>query len=95
MMHVVAYENSKVEIDMIAPTPELPDETPIDQVELPSRIRKVLLAEGLKTVGMVRETSDEMLMSFQDLGKGSVVHLRQTLGLASAEGVRQAGNKQA
>ena len=73
---------------MFDPTPESPDDTLISDVEFPSRIRNVLIAEGLKTVGEVRETSDETLLSFQDLGKGSVTHLRETLGLPSTDGVR-------
>jgi DNA-directed RNA polymerase alpha subunit len=75
------------------PTPELPDDTPISDVEFPARIRNVLAAAGLKTVGEVRETSDEILLSFQDLGKGSVAHLRETLGLPSTDGVRPLGKK--
>jgi DNA-directed RNA polymerase alpha subunit len=78
---------------MLDPTPELPDDTPISDVEFPARIRNVLAAAGLKTVGEVRETSDEILLSFQDLGKGSVAHLRETLGLPSTDGVRPLGKK--
>jgi DNA-directed RNA polymerase alpha subunit len=74
--------------DLLDPTPELPDDTLISDVEFPARIRTVLAAAGLKTVGEVRETSDETLLSFQDLGQGSVAHLRETLGLASTDGVR-------
>jgi DNA-directed RNA polymerase alpha subunit len=77
------------------PTPELPDDTPLDSVELPTRIRNVLAAEGLKTVGDIREASDAMLLSLQDLGKGSVAHLRETLGLRSTDGVRPFGKKPA
>jgi hypothetical protein len=44
---------------------------------------------ALETV--VRETSDEILLSFQDLGKASVAHLRETLGLPSCDGVRPLG----
>ena len=73
---------------MLDPTPELPDDTPIDRVRFPARIQNVLVAAGLKTVGEVRETSDEALLSFQDFGKGSVAHLRETLGLPSTDGVR-------
>src|ERR1700730_11425944 len=73
---------------MIEPTPELPDDTQLDNVELPARIRNVLTAAGLKTVGEVREISDETLLSFQDLGTASVAHLRETLGLPSSDGVR-------
>jgi DNA-directed RNA polymerase alpha subunit len=73
---------------LVDPTPELPDETPIDRVRFPTRIHNVLAAAGLKTVGEVRETADETLLSFQDLGPGSVTHLRETLGLPSTDGVR-------
>jgi DNA-directed RNA polymerase alpha subunit len=73
---------------MLQPTPELPDDTPLYNVELPVRVRNVLTAAGLNNVGDVREISDETLLSFQDLGKGSLTHLRETLGLPSTEGVR-------
>jgi DNA-directed RNA polymerase alpha subunit len=78
---------------MLDPTPELPDDTPISDVEFPARIRNALAAAGLKTVGEVRETSDEILLSLQDLGKGSVAYLRETLGLPSTDGVRPLGKK--
>jgi DNA-directed RNA polymerase alpha subunit len=78
---------------LLDPTPELPDDTPISGVELPARIRNVLAAAGMETVGDVREISDETLLSFQDLGKGSLVLLRETLGLPSTEGVRPLGGK--
>jgi DNA-directed RNA polymerase alpha subunit len=65
---------------MLDPTPELPNDTPIDRVRFPARIQNVLVAAGLKTVGEVRETSDETLLSFQDFGKGSVARLRETQG---------------
>jgi DNA-directed RNA polymerase alpha subunit len=53
---------------MLDPRLELPDDTPIENIRLPSRIRNVLAAAGLKTVGEVRETTDATLLSFQDLG---------------------------
>jgi DNA-directed RNA polymerase alpha subunit len=73
---------------MLNPTPELPDDTLIGEVELSARIRNVLEAAGLKTVGEVREISDKTLLSFNDFGKVSVAHLRETLGLPSTDGVR-------
>ena len=79
--------------NMLDPTPELPDDTPLDNVELPARVRTVLVAAGLRTVGEVREISDETLLSFQDLGKTSVAHLRETLGLPSTDGVRPLSKK--
>ena len=78
---------------ILEPTPELPDDTLIGDVEFPTRIRTVLASAGLKTVGEVREASDEVLLSFQDFGKASVAHLRETLGLASTDGVRPSGKK--
>jgi hypothetical protein len=36
-----------------------------------------------QTVGEVRKTSDKTLLSLQDLGLGSVAHLRETLGSRS------------
>jgi DNA-directed RNA polymerase alpha subunit len=78
---------------MLDPTPELPDDTLISQVQFPTRILNALAAAGLRTVGKVREASDEMLMSLPDLGRGSVSHLRETLGLPSCDGVRSLGKK--
>jgi DNA-directed RNA polymerase alpha subunit len=79
-------EGEMSERHMLDPTPELPNDTPIDRVRFPARIQNVLVAAGLKTVGEIRETSDETLLSFQDFGKGSVAHLRETLG---AEGEKR------
>jgi len=78
---------------MLEPTPELPDDTLISDVDFPARIRNVLAVAGLKTVGEVREISDDTLLSFQDFGKGSVALLRETLGLPSCDGVRPLGKK--
>ena len=75
------------------PTPELPDDTPIDHVRFSTRVRNVLTTAGVKTVGEIREASDATLLSLQDLGKGSVAHLRETLGLPSTDGVRPLGKK--
>jgi DNA-directed RNA polymerase alpha subunit len=63
------------------PTPELPDDTPLEQVHFSTRIQNALEFGGLKTAGDVRAASDEVLLSFQNLGHGSVRHLRETLGL--------------
>jgi len=81
------------EPNQIDPTLWLPDDTPISDVELPARIRNALVAAGLETVGEVRETADETLLSFQDLGKSSVTHIRKTLGLPSTNGVRPPGKE--
>jgi len=74
------------------PTPELPDDTPIDHVRFSTRIRNVLRAAGIQTVSEVRKTSDKALLSLQDIGQGSVTHLRETLG---RDGVRPLGKKPA
>lgn len=53
----------------LSPTPELPDDTPIDHVRFATRIRNVLNAAGDKTVGEVRKTSDKRLLSFKARGQ--------------------------
>ena len=77
----------------LEPTPELPDDTPIREVQFPTRIKNALFAAGLKTVGEVREMSDEALLALPDFGQASVTHLRKTLGLPSTDGVRPLGKK--
>jgi DNA-directed RNA polymerase alpha subunit len=72
---------------MLFPAPELPDNTPIDNVRFSTRIRNAVTAAGWRTVGEIREASDATLLGLQDLGKGSVAHLRGTLGLPSKDGV--------
>jgi DNA-directed RNA polymerase alpha subunit len=79
----------------LEPTPELPDDTSIRELRFPERIKDALFAAGLKTVGEVREMSDEALLNLPDFGKVSVAHLRETLGLPSTEGVRPLGKKPA
>ena len=73
---------------MLYPAPELPDDTAIDNVRFSTRIRNAVTAAGWKTVGEIREASEATLLSLQDLGKSSVTHLRETLGLPSKDGVR-------
>lgn len=86
-------EREAAEGPMLYPAPELPDDTPLDKVKFSTRIRKAISAAGWRTVGEIREASDETLLSLQDLGKGSVSHLRETLGLRSTDGVRAGGSK--
>ena len=64
---------------MLDPSADLPDETPIRGVRLPTRISNALLNAGLSTLGEIRESSDATLLSFQDLGGGSVRWLRERL----------------
>jgi DNA-directed RNA polymerase alpha subunit len=61
---------------LVDPTPELPDDTLIENVRFATRVRNVLAAAGPKTVGEIRETADETLLSFSGLGKSSVSRLR-------------------
>ena len=69
------------------PAPEFPDATPIAHIRFPSRIRNVLVAEGLTTVGEVRDASDAMLLTLQNFGHASVAYLRQTLGRRDTSGL--------
>ena len=64
---------------MLDPSADLPDETPITAVRLPTRISNALSNAGLRTLGEVRDSSDAALLSFQDLGGGSVRWLRERL----------------
>jgi DNA-directed RNA polymerase alpha subunit len=80
---------------MLYPAPELPDDTLIGQVRFSTRVRNALNAAGMKTIGEVRETSDDNLLSLQDLGPSSISYLRETLGLPSTDGVRPMGKKPA
>ena len=52
---------------------------------------KALNAQGMKTIGEIREASDAQMLSLPDLGKGSVAYLRQTLGPTSTTGLRPKG----
>jgi hypothetical protein len=73
---------------MIDPSPELPDESSIANVELPPKVQQALIAAGLRTVGEVREAPDATILQIQDLDETSLVLLRKTLGLPSSMGVR-------
>jgi DNA-directed RNA polymerase alpha subunit len=75
-------------VSELEPTPELPDKTPLREVGFPTRIKNALFAAGLKTVGEVRDMSDEALLSLPEFGKSSVAHLRETLGLPPERGGR-------
>ena len=73
---------------MLYPAVELADDTLVENVRFSTRIRNALTAGGLKTVGEIREASDAALLGLQNLGKASVTHLHETLGLPSTDGVR-------
>jgi DNA-directed RNA polymerase alpha subunit len=78
---------------MLYPAPELPDDTLVEEVRFSTRIRNALNAAGMKTIGEVRETSDDNLLSLQDLGPSSISYLREALGLPSTDGVRPLDKK--
>jgi DNA-directed RNA polymerase alpha subunit len=56
------------------PTPELSDDTPIEDVRFSARIRRALIAAGIMTVGEIREASDKTLLipnpGSRDSGRG-------------------------
>jgi DNA-directed RNA polymerase alpha subunit len=74
--------NQIVENHLIVPTPDLPDEMPIEKLRFTTRVQRALSVEGVKTVGEIREKSDQELLSFQNLGRRSVAYLRVALGQA-------------
>src|SRR6266850_3986475 len=53
---------------MLYPAPELPDDTPIENVRFSTRVRNALITAGLKTVGEIREASDAMLFRISERG---------------------------
>ncbi len=65
---------------MLDLVPDLPDDTPIEIIRIPTRIRNAAAYAGLNTIGEVRAASDEDLLSIPDLGHGSVKWLRDRLG---------------
>jgi DNA-directed RNA polymerase alpha subunit len=69
---------------MIKPSPDLPDETLLQDLNLPTRIQNALVAGGLRTVGEVRKTSSSDLLTFQGVGKNSITVIRELLGQHSA-----------
>jgi DNA-directed RNA polymerase alpha subunit len=74
---------------VVYPGLRLPDETPIENVRFSTRIANALNSAGVKMVGEVRQASDATLLSFQNLGPGSVARLRETLGpAAQSEGLK-------
>jgi len=74
---------------MLYPAPGLPDETLIENVRFSTRIANALSAAGLKAIGEVRQASDATLLTFQDLGPGSVARLRETLGQRQSRALKK------
>lgn len=62
--------------------PNLPDDTLIQMVRLPTRIRNAMAYAGIRTIGELRETTDESLVSIPNLGPGSIEWLRKRVGRA-------------
>ena len=59
--------------------PNLPDDTLPEMVRISTGIRNAVRLAGLKTIGELRETTDETLASLPDLGRGSINWLRVRL----------------
>jgi hypothetical protein len=56
----------------LEPTPELPDDMAIREVRFPTLIKAALFAARLKTVGEVREISDQALLSLPDFERSPI-----------------------
>ena len=63
------------------PSFDLPNHTRLEDVDLPTRIRKALALNGVQTVGELREMRGTTLLTFQDFGHRSIAYLRERLGL--------------
>ena len=68
MRTMLLYPSSAISVDV-----------PIEQIRLPWNIRRTLAATGLKTVGDVRKSTNELLLR-SGLDRGIVDHIRATLG---------------
>ena len=64
---------------LLYPSSEIPDDAPIEQIRLPLNIRRTLAGTGLKTVGDVRKSTNELLLR-SGLDRGIVDYIRATLG---------------
>jgi hypothetical protein len=64
---------------LLYPSSSIPDDAPIEQIRLPWNIRRTLAGTGLKTVGDVRKSTNELLLRL-GLDRGVVDHIRATLG---------------
>ena len=64
---------------LLYPSSEIPDDAPIEQIRLPLNIRRTLAGTGLKTVGDVRKSTNELLHGL-GLDHGVVDYIRATLG---------------
>jgi hypothetical protein len=60
--------------------PDLPDDTLVEMVRIPTRIRNAIKFAGLKTIGEIRETTDATFASIPKLGPSSVKWLRERVG---------------
>jgi DNA-directed RNA polymerase alpha subunit len=65
---------------MFDPVPNLPDDTLIEMVRFSPIIRKSLNVAGFKTIGEIREMSDDELRTMRGVGTDLLAYLRRTLG---------------
>jgi DNA-directed RNA polymerase alpha subunit len=66
---------------MLDPTPELPDDTALSNVRMPSRVRNALERAGIKSIGDLRSVSYKDLSRKRYIGLGSLAFLRRMLGV--------------
>ena len=82
---VTALKRRSTELIFSSGEMGLPDDTPLERVQLSSRIQNALKIEGLRTIGEVRAAPDVLLLSFRNLSWCSLRQLRETLGLKAKE----------
>lgn len=59
---------------MLAPTPDLPDDTPLSGLLLATRLVNVFREADFTTVGKVRNSSDRTLLSLRDMAAHQKEH---------------------
>ena len=65
---------------LLDPAPDLPDDTEINRIQLPTRIRTVLNKAGFKTIGEIRQSSDADLLRLRHSGPALIAFLRKAFG---------------
>jgi hypothetical protein len=70
---------SSDQLAMLDPSTDLPEDTPVETVRFPTRIIDAL-SYAVRTIGEIRESSDETLAGLPDSRRGSIRWLREKIG---------------
>ena len=88
---VVATKKPREDCVIFDLSPELSNDTPVEMVRFPMRIRKAVAYAGWKTIGDVRNATEEKLTGIPNLGSDSIQWLHKSLGGRCSTDRRHAG----